>query len=69
MTMTQDDQDILSGLKIIDTDTHLSEPAELWTSRAPARFRDQVPRQIDVNGRKRWIIGGVQVHSCEGSLK
>ena len=21
-------------------------------------FRDQVPRQVDVNGRKRWIIGG-----------
>ena len=37
MTMTQDDQDILSGLKIIDTDTHLTEPRDLWTSRAPAK--------------------------------
>lgn len=59
MTMTEPRQDdVLAGLKIIDTDTHLSEPADLWTSRAPARYRDQVPRQQDVNGRMRWVIGG-----------
>ncbi len=58
ITITEPDLDILAGLKIIDTDTHLSEPADLWTSRAPARFRDLVPRQQLVNGRGRWIIGG-----------
>jgi predicted TIM-barrel fold metal-dependent hydrolase len=49
-------EDILSGIKIIDTDTHLSEPSDLWTSRAPAHYRDQVPRQHEVDGRKRWVI-------------
>lgn len=59
MTMTAPQQgDILAGLKIIDTDTHLSEPADLWTSRAPARYRDEVPRQVELNGRRRWVIGG-----------
>lgn len=51
------EDDILAGIKIIDVDTHLSEPADLWTSRAPAAYRDLVPRQLEVNGRMRWIIG------------
>ena len=49
--------DSLAGLKIIDVDSHLSEPADLWTSRAPARYRDLVPRQREINGRTRWIVG------------
>ena len=27
----------LAGLKLIDSDTHFSEPYDLWTSRAPAK--------------------------------
>lgn len=34
----------IKGIKVIDTDTHLTEPADLWTSRAPAKYRDVVPR-------------------------
>jgi predicted TIM-barrel fold metal-dependent hydrolase len=56
-TATGED-DLLAGLRIIDTDTHLSEPADLWTSRAPARLRDKVPQQVDVGGRRRWVIDG-----------
>ena len=48
--------DVLAGLKIIDTDTHLSEPADLWTSRAPARYRDRVPRHAEIDGKMRWVI-------------
>ena len=50
--------DPLAGLRIIDTDTHLSEPADLWTSRAPARLRDRVPQQRELAGRNRWVIDG-----------
>ena len=60
MTMTEQapELDVLAGIKIIDADTHLSEPADLWTSRAPARYRDLVPQQRQINGRGRWVIGG-----------
>jgi predicted TIM-barrel fold metal-dependent hydrolase len=34
----------LEGIKVIDVDTHLTEPADLWTSRAPQKYKDQVPR-------------------------
>ncbi len=30
---------LLEGLKIIDADTHYSEPHDLRTSRAPGRFK------------------------------
>jgi uncharacterized protein len=31
-------------LKIIDCDTHIIEPYDLWTSRVPAKYRDDVPQ-------------------------
>jgi predicted TIM-barrel fold metal-dependent hydrolase len=49
-------RDMLAGLKIIDTDTHFSEPWDLWTSRAPAHLKDRVPRVIEVNGEPQWTI-------------
>ena len=33
-----------ADLLIIDADTHLTEPRDLWTSRAPAKYADRVPR-------------------------
>jgi len=47
---------MFDGIKIIDVDTHLSEPADLWTSRAPEKYRDRVPRQREINGRMRWVV-------------
>jgi uncharacterized protein len=34
----------IAGIKVIDADTHLTEPSDLWTSRAPAAYKDRVPR-------------------------
>ena len=47
-----------TGMKVIDVDTHLSEPEDLWTSRAPARFKDRVPQIGEVNGVTSWVIDG-----------
>jgi len=33
-----------ANLKVIDVDTHFCEPHDLWTSRVPAAYRNQVPR-------------------------
>ncbi|MGY9081586.1 MAG: amidohydrolase family protein [Acidimicrobiales bacterium] len=46
------------GLKVIDTDTHWSEPADLWTSRAPAKYIDRVPQLTERHGRRRWWFDG-----------
>lgn len=45
---------ILDDLKIIDSDSHWSEPYDLWTSRAPAKYRDRVPQMTERNGKRRW---------------
>lgn len=48
--------DLIAGIQIIDTDTHLSEPHDLWTSRAPASMKNRVPRVEMVNGARSWVI-------------
>ena len=48
-----------AGLRVIDTDTHLTEPADLWTARIPARFRADAPHveTDERSGMLRWKIG------------
>ncbi|MEY2434173.1 MAG: hypothetical protein QOC92_3898, partial [Acidimicrobiaceae bacterium] len=38
-----------AGLKIIDSDSHYSEPYDLWTSRATPKYRDRVFRVLPNN--------------------
>src|SRR5579864_8460436 len=45
-------------IKVIDADTHLSEPHDLWTKRAPAKLRDRVPQVKMLNGKISWVIDG-----------
>ncbi len=46
-----------ADLRVIDADTHLTEPHDLWTSRAPKGFADRLPRVVDVDGHPSWIVG------------
>jgi uncharacterized protein len=48
----------LDGIRVIDVDTHWSEPEDLWTSRAPAKMRDRVPQIAMVGDRASWVIDG-----------
>ncbi|MGH1491890.1 MAG: amidohydrolase family protein, partial [Acidimicrobiales bacterium] len=47
-------KDLVAGLKVIDTDTHWSEPYDLWTSRAPSKYVDRVPQMAEKDGKRRW---------------
>lgn len=55
-TPTDFSNDSLSGLKIIDGDAHITEPADLWVSRVPATLRDRVPVQRTVDGITGWYL-------------
>lgn len=53
---------IMSDLKIIDGDSHFAEPADLWTSRAPAAMKDKMPQIKPIEGGSSvsthgWFIG------------
>jgi uncharacterized protein len=67
----------MRGIDVIDVDTHLTEPGDLWTSRAPASFKDRVPRvERVVGGGKtdggltasdyRWVVDGVILGQAGG---
>jgi predicted TIM-barrel fold metal-dependent hydrolase len=44
---------------VIDTDTHITEPGDLWTSRLPAKFKDRAPNIVrdPKTGVETWRIG------------
>src|SRR4051794_28341256 len=48
----------LDQVRVIDTDTHLTERHDLWTSRAPTKFKDRVPRVEKVDGAATWVVDG-----------
>jgi predicted TIM-barrel fold metal-dependent hydrolase len=47
--------------RVIDTDTHVTEPADLWTSRVPARWAERVPRVERVGAKDVWLLDGKPV--------
>lgn len=55
------DRDTLAGIKVIDVDTHLSEPYTLWTERAPAKWKERVPQVKTVDNKRQWVIDRTRV--------
>jgi hypothetical protein len=49
-------RELLAGVKVIDVDTHISEPWDLWTSRAPKHLKNRVPRFVETDGVPHWVI-------------
>jgi uncharacterized protein len=48
----------LADVKVIDTDTHVTEPPDVWTSRLAAKWADVAPRvELDWDDQPRWRIG------------
>ena len=49
-------------LRIIDADTHWTEPGDLWTSRVPEHQRELVPHLVqDGEGTPVWLVNGDEV--------
>ena len=48
-----------TSVRIIDADTHLTEPPDLWSARLPQRFRADAPRVVldEKTNAMRWRIG------------
>ncbi|MYE06859.1 MAG: amidohydrolase, partial [Chloroflexi bacterium] len=45
------------GIPVIDIDSHYTEPPDLWTSRAPAKYKDAVPHiTLNDEGQQRWTV-------------
>lgn len=44
--------------RIIDVDTHITEPADVWKSRVARKYVDRVPHVERLNGKDIWLLQG-----------
>ncbi len=58
----------LQGIKIVDCDTHITEAPDLFTSRAPAKYKGKVPEVRRVDGTDRWFVGDRDFGSLGGNV-
>lgn len=59
---------MFEGIKIVDCDTHFTEPADLWISHAPAGMKDKMPRVERIDGADQWFIGEKHFGSIGGNV-
>jgi predicted TIM-barrel fold metal-dependent hydrolase len=64
--MEQQAEQWLDEIKIIDVDTHYTEPRDLWTSRATGDLKSRVPRVEEIDGVPTWVIDGVSMGFASG---
>ncbi len=59
--------DLFDRFKVIDVDTHLTEPPGVWTDRVAKKWGDSVPHVERVDGQDVWIAEGNRI-STPGSV-
>jgi predicted TIM-barrel fold metal-dependent hydrolase len=50
--------DLFDRFRVIDVDTHLTEPPDVWTARVPAALQEVVPHIERRDGRDVWVADG-----------
>ncbi len=45
-------------MKVIDADSHINSPPDLWQKRVPAQYRDRAPKLVDMGGFDGWTAEG-----------
>jgi predicted TIM-barrel fold metal-dependent hydrolase len=48
------------GYRLVDADSHINEPPDLWTSRVPAKFKDRAPHMEHFEQGDAWVLEGVK---------
>ena len=55
--------DLFDRVRVIDVDTHLTEPPDTWTRAFPASLHDKVPHIERIDGRDTWMVNGERIGS------
>ncbi|HLG88525.1 MAG TPA: amidohydrolase family protein [Alphaproteobacteria bacterium] len=45
--------------RLISSDSHLTEPGDLWVKRVPASLRDRAPRIVSLDQGDGWLVEGI----------
>jgi predicted TIM-barrel fold metal-dependent hydrolase len=59
---------LFQGIKIVDCDTHFTEPPDLFSANAPAGLKDKMPQVRRVDGIDYWFIGDRNFGSLGGNV-
>ena len=57
---------LAEDFKIIDADTHYTEPYDLWTSRAPKGYENRVLHMEEREGLPTWVVDGNEIGFARG---
>ncbi len=52
---------VFDRFDVIDIDTHLTEPADVWTARVSKKWGDLVPHVRQLDGKDLWFVGDTPV--------
>lgn len=55
--MARESADLFSRYRVIDIDTHVTEPADVWQGRVAAKWGDRVPHIQRVGDIDLWMVG------------
>ena len=58
--------DLFDRFSVIDVDTHVTEPADTWTSRVSKKWGDKVPQLVRLGEKDVWIVNGEVVSNALG---
>jgi uncharacterized protein len=53
--------DLFDRHRVIDVDTHLTEPPDVWTDRVASKWGDAIPHVERVDGEDIWVAGGNRI--------
>jgi predicted TIM-barrel fold metal-dependent hydrolase len=59
---------LFAGIKIVDCDTHFTEPPTLWVDRAPAGMKDKMPHVRRIDNADQWFVGDKHFGSMGGNV-
>jgi predicted TIM-barrel fold metal-dependent hydrolase len=59
---------LFEGIKIVDCDTHFTEPKDLWTANAPTGLKDKMPHVRRIANADQWYVGDKHFGSIGGNV-
>ncbi len=59
---------MFAGIRIVDTDTHITEAPDMFTSRAPAALKSKMPHIRRVDETDRWFVGDRDFGTMGGNV-
>lgn len=61
----------LQDIKVVDVDTHIVEPYDLWTSRVSTKYGDRIPHVVrdEASGKDNWVSGSTVLGAAAGAAQ